>query len=68
MPYVTLQAESWLPAAEGELLGMVQRWAIAFSRALQVHLREDGDLEAELQVIIAERAGLVYEVRNRSPV
>lgn len=39
-----------MPAAEGELLDMAQRWTVAFSHALQVHLREDGDLATELKV------------------
>lgn len=44
-----VQAESWLDQ-EDDLLDMVKRWTIAFSRSMQVHLREDGDLEAELKV------------------
>ena len=44
------QAESWFPEAESELLELLQRWTVAFSRSLQTHLREDGDIEAELQV------------------
>jgi hypothetical protein len=45
-----VQAETWLVSADDELLDMVKRWTIAFSRSMQVHLREDGDLEAELKV------------------
>ncbi len=45
-----LQADSWFPESEGELLDMVQRWVVAYSRSLQSHLREDGNVEAELQV------------------
>jgi hypothetical protein len=46
---VLVQAESWIDS-EDDLLDMVKRWSIAFSRSMMVHLREDGDLEAELKV------------------
>lgn len=46
------QAETWLPA--DELQNMAARWMVAFSRALMCHLREDGDLEAELKDILPE--------------
>jgi predicted membrane chloride channel (bestrophin family) len=47
------QAESWLDQEE-DLLDMVKRWSIAFSRSMMVHLREDGDLEAELKDYLPE--------------
>ncbi len=48
-----VQAESWLDQ-EDDLLDMVKRWSIAFSRSMMVHLREDGDLEAELKVGVSK--------------
>ena len=47
-----VQAESWIDS-EDDLRDMVKRWTIAFSRSMMVHLREDGDLEAELKVSVS---------------
>ena len=47
-----VQAESWIDS-EDDLLDMVKRWTIAFSCSMMVHLREDGDLEAELKVNVS---------------
>jgi len=62
-----LQADSWFPESEAELLDMVQRWVVAYSRSLQSHLREDGNVEAELQVCSMWRLTLSmrYEPRQR---
>jgi predicted membrane chloride channel (bestrophin family) len=48
------QAESWMAVADDDLLDMVNRWMIALPRSMMVHLREDGDLEAELKDILTE--------------
>jgi Bestrophin, RFP-TM, chloride channel len=48
--HAAAQAESWMAVADDDLLDMVNRWMIALPRSMMVHLREDGDLEAELKV------------------
>jgi hypothetical protein len=67
---VLVQAESWLDQ-EDDLLDMVKRWSIAFSRSMMVHLREDGDLEAELKVRLQnprnKTLDLVAPARGRRP-
>lgn len=42
-----------MPAKQAELLAALRRWTVAYSRTLLVHLREDGDVTAELQVKLA---------------
>ena len=51
------QAVAWVPEAEADLLAVVQRWTVAYSHALQAHLREDGDFRAVLQVLCGMGCG-----------
>lgn len=39
-----------MPGNEPELVDMFKRWSIAYSKVLMCHLREEGDVETELQV------------------
>ena len=48
--YVCLQAITFVPAEEDELVDMYKRWAIAYSRTLMCHLRETEDLAEVLKV------------------
>lgn len=48
--YVCLQAITFVPAEEEELVDMYKRWAIAYSRTLMCHLRETEDLAEVLKV------------------
>jgi predicted membrane chloride channel (bestrophin family) len=48
------QADSWFPEAEADLLDLVERWTVAFCRTLMTHLREDGDIEAEMKGVLQE--------------
>ena len=48
--HVCMQALTFVPPEEVELVDMYKRWAIAYSRTLMCHLRETEDLESVLQV------------------
>ena len=45
-----LQALTFVPGNEPELVDMFKRWSIAYSKTLMCHLREEGDVKAELEV------------------
>ena len=47
---IELQALTFVPEEEPELVDMFARWSIAYSKVLMCHLREDGDVQMELQV------------------
>ena len=51
---VCLQAITYVPPEEDELVEMYKRWAIAYSACLMCHLRETEDMEAVLKVQIAQ--------------
>lgn len=40
----------FVPEEKSELVDSFQRWSMAYSKVLMCHLREDGDVEKELQV------------------
>lgn len=44
------QGLTWFTPEEAELLELLRRWTIAFSRSAMCHLREDADLETHLKV------------------
>lgn len=44
-----LQALTFVPGNEPELVDMFKRWSIAYSKTLMCHLREEGDVKAELE-------------------
>ena len=44
------QALTFVPGDDPELVDMFKRWSIAYSKVLMCHLREEGDVESELQV------------------
>ncbi len=44
------QALTFVPGNETELVDMFKRWSIAYSKTLMCHLREEGDVKAELEV------------------
>lgn len=47
------QGESWFDHEQDkELLELLRRWTITYSRALQTHLREDGDIIKEVEGIL----------------
>ena len=48
-----MQAITYVPAEEDELVDMYKRWTIAYSRTLMCHLREDEDLAKVLEVCFA---------------
>ena len=45
-----LQALTFVPDGNQELLDMFERWSIAYSKVLTCHLREDGDVQKALEV------------------
>ena len=45
-----MQAITYVPPEEDELVEMYKRWAIAYSACLMCHLRETEDMEAVLKV------------------
>ena len=45
-----LQALTFIPGAEPQLVEMFKRWGIAYSKTLMCHLRDDHDVRHELQV------------------
>lgn len=51
------QSISSFPDADLELRVALGRWAVAFVRACKLHLREDGELVAEMKVGRATRGG-----------
>ena len=44
-----LQALTFVPGNEPEVVDMFKRWSIAYSKTLMCHLREEGDVKAELE-------------------
>ncbi|KAL3146982.1 hypothetical protein ABBQ38_014950 [Trebouxia sp. C0009 RCD-2024] len=46
------QALMYAPKDRPELVDMFTRWSMAYSKVLMCHLREDGDVEKELQGIL----------------
>lgn len=48
-----LQGLTWLSTDKVVLIDMLQRWVIAFPRALKCHLTYDSDLEGELEVALS---------------
>ena len=50
MHVFVLQALTFVPGNETELVDMFKRWSIAYSKTLMCHLREEGDVKAELEV------------------
>ena len=45
-----MQALTFVPEEKPELVDMFARWSMAYSKVLMCHLREDGDVQMELQV------------------
>ena len=45
-----MQALTFVPEGKPELVDMFTRWSIAYSKVLMCHLREDSDVQMELQV------------------
>ena len=45
-----MQALTFVPEDKPELVDMFARWSIAYSKVLMCHLREDGNVQMELQV------------------
>jgi len=58
------QADACMPATQAGLLAALRRWTVAYSRALLTHLREDGDVTAELQVKLASDASDVAKLAS----
>lgn len=48
-----MQAITYVPEEENELVEMYKRWAMAYSRTLMCHLREDENLAEALKVRFA---------------
>ena len=48
-----MQGLTWFRPEEAELLELLRRWTVAYSRSAMCHLREDGDLRKELEVRLA---------------
>ena len=48
-----MQALTFVPAEETELVEMYKRWTIAYSKTLMCHLRENAELELVLKVPFA---------------
>ncbi|KAL0043408.1 hypothetical protein WJX79_003790 [Trebouxia sp. C0005] len=49
------QALTFVPGNEPELVDMFKRWSIAYSKTLMCHLREEGDVKAELELLARQR-------------
>ena len=47
---IDLQALTFVPEGNQELVDMFARWSIAYSKVLACHLREDGDVNETLEV------------------
>lgn len=47
---IGLQALTFVPEGNQELVDMFARWSIAYSKVLACHLREEGDVQKTLEV------------------
>lgn len=45
-----LQALTFVPEGNQEMVDMFARWSIAYSKVLMCHLREDGDVQKTMEV------------------
>ncbi|KAK9836901.1 hypothetical protein WJX74_010844 [Apatococcus lobatus] len=60
------QGLTWFKPEEAELLELLRRWTVAFSRSAMCHLREDADLETHLQnVLKPEELELLLRAEHR---
>ncbi|DBA73418.1 hypothetical protein WJX77_011203 [Trebouxia sp. C0004] len=60
------QALTFVPGNESELVDMFKRWSIAYSKTLMCHLREEGDVEAELEAVLQpEELALLLASKHR---
>jgi hypothetical protein len=53
VPMPPVQGVSWL-ANDGRRQAMLKRWTIAFVRSTMWHVREECDLEAQLEVTLSD--------------
>ena len=49
-----MQALTFVPEGNKELVDMFARWSIAYSKVLMCHLREDGDVHKTMEVSTAK--------------
>ena len=45
-----LQALTFVPEGNKDMVDMFARWSIAYSKVLMCHLREDGDVQKTMEV------------------
>ena len=53
MTEAVLQGSTWIDSEQKEAQSMLVRWTIAFLYVSKCHLREDSDVEQDLQVRLA---------------
>lgn len=65
--HLTRQGLAWIDPEDADLIALLERWTIAFTYALAVHLRPDGDVRKELQSVLLPSEIVALEEAEHKP-